>query len=98
MWGFHFGSLFFISTKIKANFKKGVEVMANGYIEVSKRNPCPICGTGDYCCHIPAEDGFGEVYICRRFRDARVINPGGDTPSKVDGGFYLFLSESPNPK
>lgn len=94
MWGFQFGSLFFMSTKIKANFKKGVKAMANGYIEVSKRNPCPICGTGDYCCHIPADDGFGEVYICRRFRDARVINPGGDTPSKVDGGFYLFLSET----
>lgn len=68
--------------------------MANGYIEVSKREPCPICGTGDYCCHKPAEDGFGEVYICKRFTDARVINPGGDTPSKTDGGFYLLLNVS----
>lgn len=68
--------------------------MANGYIEVTKREPCPICGTGDYCCHIPAEDGFGDVYICKRYLDGRVINPGGDTPSKIDGGFYLLLSTS----
>ena len=46
--------------------------MANGYIEVKKGEPCPICGTGDYCCHIPAEDGFGDVYICKRYLDGRV--------------------------
>lgn len=68
--------------------------MANGYIEVSKREPCPICGTGDYCCHIPAEDGYGEVWVCKRFTDSRVINPGGDTPGKTNGNFYLFIAES----
>ena len=68
--------------------------MANGYIEVTKGEPCPICGTVDYCCHIPAEDGYGDVYICKRYLDGRVINPGGDTPSKIDGGFYLLLSTS----
>lgn len=68
--------------------------MANGYIEVSKREPCPICGTKDYCCHKPAEDGYGEVRICKRFRDSRVICPGGDTPSKIDGTYYILVNES----
>lgn len=68
--------------------------MANGYIEVSKTEPCPICGTADYCCHIPAEDGYGEVRICKRYTDGRVICPGSDTPSKIDGEFYLLIAES----
>ena len=68
--------------------------MANGYIEVSKREPCPICGTADYCCHIPAEDGYGEVRICKRYTDGRVICPGSDTPSKTDGEFYLLIAVS----
>ena len=68
--------------------------MANGYIEVSKREPCPICGTADYCCHIPAEDGYGEVRICKRYTDGRVICPGADTPSKTDVEFYLLIGES----
>ena len=51
--------------------------MANGYIEVTKREPCPICGTGDYCCHIPAEDGFGMFTSARDILMAGLLIPAG---------------------
>ena len=36
-------------------------IMANGYIAVTKHSPYPICGVGDWCWHIPAEDRYGDV-------------------------------------
>lgn len=69
--------------------------MANGYIEVTKHSPCPICGVGDWCCHIPAEDGYGDVTICKRYTDPRVnaAGAGGDVLGH-DGRMYVFLAES----
>lgn len=54
--------------------------MANGYHEVKKHQPCLICGTADWCCRVPAEDGYGDVHICKRYTDPRVnaANPEGD--------------------
>lgn len=67
--------------------------MANGWTEVKKNNPCPICGTGDYCATHLAEDGYGLIYLCKRYRDSRVMMPGSDTLG-VDGSFYLLVGES----
>ena len=69
--------------------------MANGYHEVKKHQPCLICGTADWCCRVPAEDGYGDVHICKRYTDPRVnaANPEGDVIS-YDGKLYVFLGVS----
>ena len=69
--------------------------MADGWIEVNvkKGNICPICGTGDYCAYKPADDGYGNVYLCKRYQMPRVTCPGSDTPG-YDGSFYLLCQES----
>ena len=67
--------------------------MADGWIEAKKSNICPICGTGDYCAHKSADDGYGEVYLCKRYQMPRVSCPGSDTPG-YDGHFYLLCQES----
>ena len=68
--------------------------MTNGYIEVTKHSPCPICGVGDWCFHIPAEDGYGDVTICKRFTDPRVnaAGAGGDVLGH-DGRMYSRTGE-----
>lgn len=68
--------------------------MANGWQEVKKNDPCPICGTGDFCAKHVSEDGYGLVYLCKRYKDGRVIMPGSDTPGKINGQFYLLIAES----
>ena len=69
--------------------------MANGYHEVKKHQPCLICGTADWCCRVPAEDGYGDVHICKRYTDPRVnaANPEGDVIG-YDGKLYVFLGVS----
>lgn len=67
--------------------------MANGWIEVKRNNPCPICGTHDFCAYRPADDGYGNVYLCKRYTMSRVTCPGSDTIGH-DGAFYLLVGES----
>ena len=69
-------------------------LMANGWNEVKKHSPCPICGTGDFCAWHTSEDGYGVIRLCKRYKDSRVIIPGGDTPGITDGEYYLLIAES----
>lgn len=58
--------------------------MANVIKEVSKENPCPICGKPGWCGLLPGNEG-GYLIICNRTLD--YVNTIG-----LDGEYYIFVS------
>lgn len=62
--------------------------MAQGYKEVSRTRPCPICGKTDYCCFTQAKDG-GDLVVCKRIKEKENV-------IGHDANFYVFAGVSGN--
>jgi len=60
--------------------------LAHGIKNVTKNNPCPICGKPDWCGFMPASNG-GYLLICQR--DTEKANAIGR-----DGNFYVVVGVS----
>lgn len=61
--------------------------MSDGFKEVSRREPCPICGGPDWCC-LDLTKGY-PMYVCKRQK-------GETNIMGCDGNFYIFDSVSKN--
>ena len=62
--------------------------MAYGFKNISKNNPCPICGKPDWCGWQLDKEGLGNYTIVCHRPEVR-----GNTIGK-DGKFYIFINET----
>jgi len=68
---------------------EALEVHMGTFRNVSKSEPCPICGKPDWCCFLsPADPSYPgqELFICRRENDPQITSP-------INGKTYFFKKE-----
>ena len=68
--------------------------MASGIFKnVTRSEPCPVCGGTDWCSWFPRRDGDGYLLLCKRAcRDGY----GSSDVAGKDGRMYCFISEKNN--
>lgn len=68
--------------------------MAHGIKNMSKGNPCPICGGPDWCGWLPDEKAGGWLVICQRHTTP--MKCGIDGVLGVDGNYYIYVGQGKN--